>query len=74
MLCTIIKVSIKLRNGILEEKLTVHVVGCPEESAMPRSDMRGSTVDEKNTNWHMEKVERDRSQSWGRKKGGCGPS
>lgn len=57
MLCTIIKVSIKLRNGILEEKLTVHVVGCREESDMLRSDMRGSTVDEKNTNWHMEKVE-----------------
>lgn len=42
--CTICKVKTELGNDFIEKKVTVLEVGYPEESEMPRSDFRGSTV------------------------------
>lgn len=41
---SIFKVIIEVRNYFLGKKRMIHEVGYPEESDMPRSDMRGSTV------------------------------
>lgn len=41
---TIFKVITKLKIGFLGEKISVHKVGYPEDSSMPRSGMRDSTL------------------------------